>query len=107
MRARLVFFAALAALSSFTQGDAAAQTTPAPNYVFDTIDSYRIYDAGYAGVTGVLHGQTAATTVAVVTNQDGACERVFIQSINRPGRFTVDIFTAGSSPASCQLVRNP
>jgi hypothetical protein len=114
MRARFAFLAPLLVLAPLVASDALAQATPNP-IVFDTIDSYRMQYGGsgtisWAFVTGVQHGQSAASSLTLrfdATENGQACERAFIQMANRPGRFTVSVYLDGDSSATCAVAPKP
>jgi hypothetical protein len=98
---RLLCFRALALIAlAFVASPSAAQVVTPPSYVFDTIDTYALLRTDYTNarpnvsVSGVLHGQTAATTVALAFYSDqtqAGCIQQIIQMMNRPGRFSLTI----------------
>jgi hypothetical protein len=106
MSIRRAFAATLSLALSLVAAVAAADT---PDYVFDTIDSYRVSGA-VIHMTGVLHGQSAATSLDVLVGSTtlATCERAMIQAINRPGRLTVSLYGAKSNlSTTCEVKRNP
>jgi hypothetical protein len=99
--------AALSLAFSLVAAVAAAQT--APDYVFDTIDSYRV-SGGAIYIAGVLHGQSASTSIEVFVPSASmaSCEHALIQAVNRPGRLTVSLYGTKSGPnTTCEVKRNP
>jgi hypothetical protein len=107
MTTRWAFVAALSLALSLAADAAAAGTTP--DYVFDTIDSYRVVGT-VIYVTGVQHGQSAASSFTFSSYQGlvEPCERALIQAVNRPGRVTVSFYnTLVGASTSCEVKRNP
>jgi hypothetical protein len=65
----------------------------APQYSFDTVDSYEMRGSRIT-VTGVLQGQSAPATHTIALNSSTyapSCERMLAMSIARPGRYRVGI----------------
>jgi hypothetical protein len=88
MKLRSLIFAATT-LATLPLLDGSARAQAAGGTTYDVVSSYQMSSSIYVTVTGVVHGQSAASTTEF-TVQSGVkdqCERMLLVMMNRPGRF--------------------
>jgi hypothetical protein len=82
--------------------------------LYDTVDEIRVSDDRIT-VTGIIAGQSAATTTTYVilqsTSADGAasrCDRLALLAMSKPGKFRFGVVEEFFDQFSCKLrVRTP
>ncbi len=92
---------------------ASAHAQAAPTYVFTTVDAVRRQSNMSLFLTGVQEGASAASEMQLYgpsssTNGLDACERYALLSMEKPGRYRLEIWRHTGPYDECRLSRvNP